>query len=100
MTHFLIDYDHDTGGVTVAPIDDTTEALAAYSKAESEALGTSHEVVLLGAESEDDLRKTHARYFLGVPRFNGGEPITAALSERLDELNDLTAKTTRAVNGA
>lgn len=63
MKWFLLDYNHDTDEVTVTPIEDTAEALAAYSEREREALGSSHEVVLFYGESEDDLRRTHARYF-------------------------------------
>ena len=64
MTYFLLDYDRAAQRlVSVTPIEDTAEALAAYSEREREALGTSHEVVLLGGESEDDLRRTHSRYF-------------------------------------
>ena len=63
MKYFLLDYDHAAGEVSVTPIEDTAEALAAYSEREREALGTSHEVVLFYGESEDDLRRTHSRYF-------------------------------------
>ena len=42
------------------------EALDAYSEREREALGSSHEVVLFYGESEDDLRRTHARYFFDL----------------------------------
>lgn len=64
MTYFLLDYDRAAQRlVSVTPIEDTAEALAAYSEREREALGTSHEVVLFYGESEDDLRRTHSRYF-------------------------------------
>ena len=66
MKYFLLDYDHDTSEVSVTPIEDTSEALAAYSEREREVLGSSHEVVLFCGESEDDLRRTHARYFVGI----------------------------------
>ena len=66
MKYFLLDYDHDTSEVSVTPIEDTSEALAAYSEREREVLGSSHEVVLFYGESEEDLRRTHARYFVGI----------------------------------
>lgn len=69
MTYFLLDYDRDQRRlVSITPIEDSAEALAAYSSAEREALGTPHEVVLLGAESERDLRLTHSRYFFEFPK--------------------------------
>lgn len=66
MKYFLLDYDHDTREVTVTPIEDTGEALDAYARREGEVLGSSHEVVLFYGESEDHLRRTHARYFLDL----------------------------------
>lgn len=66
MKYFLLDYDHDTSEVSVTPIEEVGEALVAYSEREREALGSSHEVVLFYGESEDDLRRTHARYFVGI----------------------------------
>lgn len=82
MKYFLLDYDHDTREVSVTPIDDTAEALAAYSEREREALGSSHEVVLFYGESEEHLRRTHARYF-----FDLGE-----IAERvLDRFNERAA---------
>lgn len=72
MKYFLLDYDHDTSEVSVTPIEDTSEALAAYSEREREVLGSSHEVVLFYGESEDDLRRTHARYFVGIAEMADG----------------------------
>ena len=66
MKYFLLDYDHDTSEVSVTPIEEVGEALAAYSEREREALGSRHEVVLFYGESEDDLRRTHARYFFDI----------------------------------
>ncbi len=66
MKYFLLDYDHNTSEVSVTPIEEISEALAAYSEREREVLGSSHEVVLFYGESEDDLRRTHARYFVGI----------------------------------
>ena len=65
MKHFLLDYDRSRRKlVSVKAFEDAEEALAAYSEREGETLGTTHEVVLLGAECEDDLRRTHSRYFV------------------------------------
>ncbi len=53
----------------------TGRMLAAYAEREGEALGTDYEVVLFYGESEDDLRKTHSRYFIKRKRTgNGGVP--------------------------
>ncbi len=75
MKYFLLDFNHASGDVHVAPIEDAAEALAAYSEREGEALGTEHEIVLFYGESEDDLRKTHSRYFIGRKRSGNGESI-------------------------
>ena len=67
MKHFLLDYNRATQTlVSITTFEDMGEALAAYSEHEREALGTEHEIVLLGAESEDDLRETHSRYFYNI----------------------------------
>ncbi|MYE32278.1 MAG: hypothetical protein F4X80_06450 [Chloroflexi bacterium] len=66
MKHFLIDYDRSSGEVTVQTFERMDDAIRAYTSSELEALGTMREVVLLGSESEDDLRETHARYFLEI----------------------------------
>ena len=65
MKHFLLDYDRPGRKlVSIKAFEDAEEALAAYSEREAETLGTTREVVLLGAECEDDLRRTHSRYFV------------------------------------
>ena len=67
MKHFLLDYNRATQElVSITTFDDMAEALTAYSEREGEALGTEHEIVLLGADSEDDLRETHSRYFYSI----------------------------------
>ena len=67
MKHFLLDYNRSTQTlVSITTYEDMGEALVAYSEREREALGTEHEIVLLGAESEDDLRETHSRYFYSI----------------------------------
>lgn len=87
MTYFLLDYDRATGEVSVTPIEDTAEALAAYSEREREALGTSHEVVLFYGESEDDLRRTHSRYF----HANGPSASIGESRRRLEQVERLVA---------
>ncbi len=89
MKYFLLDYDHDTDEVTVTPIEDTAEALAAYSEREREALATSHEVVLFYGDSEDDLRKTHSRYFLGLSERADGEALHSVPANYLEEFQTL-----------
>ena len=65
MKHFLLDYDRSTQQLAaITTFEDMDEALAAYAEREGAALGTAHEIVLLGAESEADIRATHGRYFL------------------------------------
>ena len=67
MKHFLLDYNRATHKlVSITTFEDMGEALEAYSECEREALATEHEIVLLGAESEDDLRETHSRYFYSI----------------------------------
>lgn len=65
MKHFLLDYDRTRRELaSITAFEDAAEALAAYAEREAETLGTTREVVLLGAECEDDLRRTHSRYFV------------------------------------
>lgn len=67
MKHFLLDYDRPAGKlVCITTFKDVERALVAYSACERRAHGTSHEIVLLGAESEDELRQTHSRYFYDI----------------------------------
>ena len=88
MPYFLLDYDRDRRRlVSITPIEDSAEALAAYSEAERVALGTPHEVVLLGAESERDLRLTHSRYFFEPNGANG-----IGIDEALAEVRALAAR--------
>ncbi len=83
MKHFLLDYDHSTRKlVSITTFEDMGEAIAAYGEREREAFGTEHEVVLLGAESEDDLRQTHSRYFYPI-----GKSLERALERYEERLN-------------
>jgi len=92
VKYFLLDYDHDTGEVSVTPIEDTAVALAAYSEREREALGSSHEVVLFYGDSEDDLHKTHSRYFLGSREQTDGEALHLAPADYLERLRTLAER--------
>lgn len=89
MKYFLLDYDHDTHDVHITTIEDTAEALAAYSEREREALASSHEIVLFLGDSEDDLRKTHSRYFIGASQPPDGEAVTLAPAEYIERLREL-----------
>jgi hypothetical protein len=75
VVHFLIVYDRAAGElVRKLRFDTSVEAMRARFAAEAEFRGRSEiEVVALVAESEEALRRTHARYFLDL----------AALGERM-----------------
>jgi len=65
---FLIEYNRSEGHiVTLRDFDDAQRREAEDSRLEIESdlnrKGVDHEVVLLEAESEDALRRTHRRYF-------------------------------------
>jgi hypothetical protein len=68
MAHFLLIYDRDAGQlVRQQQYDDAVGAIAARFAAENEFAGRREiEIVALTAESEDALRTTHGRYFLGL----------------------------------
>jgi hypothetical protein len=75
VAHFLIVYNRDAGElVRQMRFETSAEAMRARFAAEAEFRGQPEiEVVALVAESEDALRRTHARYFLDL----------AALGERM-----------------
>ena len=66
MAHFLLVYDRASGElVRQHAYDDDTAALRARFEAEREfGEQPNIEIVALSAASEEDLRRTHARYFL------------------------------------
>ena len=69
MPQFLIVYNQDTGDVTVDRYGDDAREAAQERRFELERehrLEPHIEVVLLGARSEEVLRRTHARYFKTV----------------------------------
>ncbi len=70
IQHFLLVFDHDKGRL-VEELDfgvDAAGALAAYSKREREHVGRSDaiEIVLIGSDSIETVRLTHANYFDGT----------------------------------
>jgi hypothetical protein len=68
MAHFLLIYDRAAGHlVRNQEYDDAAAAFAGRVLAEAEfANQPDIEIVALTAESEDELRTTHGRYFLGL----------------------------------
>lgn len=66
MSYFLLVYNRALGKRLVErryPVGDRARALADRSTLLAEHTDPNVEVVLLGADSYDDLRKTHGRYF-------------------------------------
>lgn len=68
MSHFLLIYDRRAGTlVRSRQFGSSADALQARFDAEDEFSNhTEIEVVALSASSEEDLRRTHSRYFLGL----------------------------------
>lgn len=70
LIHFLLMFDHDTGTlICEEPYLDGDEAVAAYTAKERE-VEEHHkerriEVVLIGSDSIETIRQTHANYFDG-----------------------------------
>lgn len=65
---FLIEYDRPSGQIVTKRVFQDTERLQAENsrlkiELELDRKGVDHEVILLEAASEDDLRRTHRRYF-------------------------------------
>lgn len=68
MSHFLVVYDRTAGElVSLDQFESASSAMQARFRAEAEHRGRKDvEVVALTAASEEDLRRTHGRYFLGL----------------------------------
>lgn len=65
VTHFLLIYDLKRRSLRWEDLGPDAEAAAArYSQAEED-LGAGYEIVLIGADSLDTIRTTHAHYFEG-----------------------------------
>jgi hypothetical protein len=66
MAHFLIEFDRVSGASRIRDFsgeDSGRRAMEARFQAEDARASVNVEVVVLQAESEDDLRRTHSRYF-------------------------------------
>lgn len=73
IKHFLIVFDHDAGKLieTVEFGTDSARAVAAYAAKESELKGQPRvEIVLIGSDSIETVRLTHANYFDGSARIS------------------------------
>ena len=73
MTHFLLVYDRDAGALVRQEVfAERADAMQARFRAESEFGGRREiEIVALDAESEEELQRTHGRYFLGLTELAG-----------------------------
>jgi len=73
MSHFLLIYDRTAGRlVSERRFASSADAIAARFDAEAEwADRPDIEIVAVGAESEEALRRTHGRYFLGLQELAG-----------------------------
>jgi hypothetical protein len=69
LSQFLIVFSHERGALhqDVSIFVDPAEALSAYDAAERHLAEHAHiEVVLIGSDSLDTVRRTHANYFDGT----------------------------------
>jgi hypothetical protein len=73
VSHFLVVYDRAEGELLrLERHDSASTAMQARFRAEAEMRGRKEvEVVALTAASEDDLKRTHGRYFLGLDELAG-----------------------------
>jgi hypothetical protein len=100
MTYFLMVYDKLCGDLTdMISFQDSREALAARFARERVLADDERdriEIVVLAAESEDELRKTHARYFRNavglVDRMRHEDRVAAAKKPKRYELRRLTTR--------
>lgn len=64
IRHFLVCYDVKIGQAEVREFDDYDTAVAAYEELEERMRGRKDlDIVLLGADSLDTVKKTHSSYF-------------------------------------
>lgn len=73
LKHFLLVFDHDAGElVRCDEFSDARKAVDAYSaierENEAEANGGRLEIVLIGSDSIETVRRTHSNYFGGTAR--------------------------------
>ena len=69
LSQFLIVFDHEQGALhqDIAVFADPADALHAYDAAERHFAKQAHiQVVLIGSDSLDTVRRTHANYFDGT----------------------------------
>ena len=69
MINFLLSYDRRSGDLEIQEFrgeGGRASALRARLKAEGRVAGSDREVVVIAADSEEALRRTHARYFKSV----------------------------------
>jgi len=73
VSHFVVVYDRATSQLLrLEEHESANSAMQARFRAEAEMRGRSEvEVVALTAASEDDLKRTHGRYFLGLDELAG-----------------------------
>lgn len=62
--NFLISYHRRSGKVSVQEIEDPREATAAVLKLELAETNPNIEHVVISADSLDDVKRTHSRYFM------------------------------------
>lgn len=81
MIHYLLIFDHKTGQlVTEEPFSDAEQAVAAYQDAEAKHFtNRAMEIVLVGADSIDTIRKTHGHYFDGSAKLAAAEAFLRAV---------------------
>jgi hypothetical protein len=66
LRHFLLVFDHRQGSLVREPEEftDSSEAVAAYSRTEREYEHSPYmEIVLIGSDSLETVKRTHANYF-------------------------------------
>lgn len=66
LKHYLVTYNRETCSSEVLEFDDARVAHAEFALRELRLMDEKHfEIVLLSAESEDEIRRTHSTYFSG-----------------------------------
>ena len=86
MSYFLMEYNRKTETPSLSRFEDSSEALAALSIREA-GRRPEVEVVLLIADSVEQLKRTHGRYFMTIP-----EMAERAMNEFRARMNELEAR--------
>lgn len=79
--HFLLVFSYGRGELeSLEQFDDSDAAFSAYAKKEAQYRNRldKFEVVLLGADSEDTIRKTHAHYFVSTAHQTMSSPFSGS----------------------